>query len=57
MADVTPEEQVVDLDDAGFDEPTGAGLDAVNEQLIARLAGRARAAGWSRAARVGCRRS
>jgi putative transposase len=47
MTDLMPE-QVVDLDEVVGDEPVGpvaGGLDAVDEQLIARLAGRARAGG------------
>jgi hypothetical protein len=41
-----PERQTVDLDELADDEPAGAGvLDAVDEQLIARLAGRAREGG------------
>ena len=45
MTDVTPE-QAVDLDELVGDQPAGSdGLDAVDEQLIARLAGRARAGG------------
>src|SRR3954467_8607340 len=46
MTDVS--EQVVDLDEVLGDEPAApaaGGLDAVDEQLIARLAGRARAGG------------
>jgi|KBSMisStandDraft_5_1062788.scaffolds.fasta_scaffold285227_1 putative transposase len=46
MMDVTPDSQAVDLDEFAGDSPAGAGeLDAVDEQLIARLAGRARAGG------------
>ena len=46
MTDVMPEQQAVDLDELVGDEPAGAGgLDAVDEQLIARLAGRAREGG------------
>jgi len=46
MTDATPEQQVVDLDELVDDQPAGSeGLDAVDEQLIARLAGRARAGG------------
>ncbi len=46
MTDVMPEQQPVDLDELGGDEPPGADvLDAVDEQLIARLAGRAREGG------------
>jgi putative transposase len=46
MMDVTPESQAVDLDEFAGDSSAGAGeLDAVDEQLIARLAGRARAGG------------
>jgi putative transposase len=46
MMDVTPDSQAGDLDEFAGDSPAGAGeLDAVDEQLIARLAGRARAAG------------
>jgi putative transposase len=46
MTDVMPEPQAVDLDELVGDEPVGAdGPDAVDEQLIARLAGRARAGG------------
>ena len=46
MTDVTPD-PAVDLDSlAGGEPPAGAaGLDAVDEQLIAQLAGRARAGG------------
>src|SRR3954451_7796824 len=46
MSDVTAE-QTVDLDQGdGAEAPvSAAGLDAVDEQLIARLAGRARAGG------------
>ncbi len=41
-----PERQTVDLDELADGEPAGAGvLDAVDEQLIARLAGRAREGG------------
>jgi hypothetical protein len=43
MIDVTPELQGVDLDGLVGGEPAGVDrLDAVDEQLIARLAGRAR---------------
>ena len=46
MTDVMPERQAVDLDELAGDEPAGADvLDAVDEQLIARLAGRAREGG------------
>jgi len=46
MADAMPERQVVDLDEVVGAEPAdGDGLDAVDEQLIPRLAGRARAGG------------
>jgi putative transposase len=46
MTDVMPEPQAVDLDELVGDEPVGAdGLDAVDEQLIARLDGRARVGG------------
>ena len=46
MADAMPEQQVVDLDEVVGNEPAdGDALDAVDEQLIARLAGRARAGG------------
>ncbi len=46
MTDVMPEQQAVDLDDVVSGEPAGADvLDAVDEQLIARLAGRAREGG------------
>jgi transposase-like protein len=46
MMDVTPDSQAVDLDEFAGDSSVGAGeLDAVDEQLIARLAGRARAGG------------
>src|SRR6186997_103095 len=46
MTDVMPERQAVDLDELTDGEPAGAGvLDAVDEQLIARLAGRAREGG------------
>jgi transposase-like protein len=45
MTDVTPE-RAVDLDELVGVQPAGSeGLDAVDEQLIARLAGRARAGG------------
>jgi putative transposase len=45
MMDVTPDSQAVD-DELGEGSPVGAGeLDPVDEQLIARLAGRARAGG------------
>jgi hypothetical protein len=46
MTDVMPEQQPVNLDEFGGSESAGAdGLDAVDEQLIARLAGRAREGG------------
>src|SRR5688500_610996 len=46
MTDVMPEQQAVDLDELLGDEPAATvELDAVDEQLIARLAGRARAGG------------
>jgi len=46
MTDVMPEQQAVDLGELEGDGPAGADdLDAVDEQLIARLAGRARAGG------------
>jgi transposase-like protein len=46
MTDVMPEQQAVDLDELMGEEPAGSDeLDAVDEQLIARLAGRARAGG------------
>src|SRR6187455_2404984 len=46
MTDVMPEQQAVDLDELSGGEPASMdGLDAVDEQLIARLAGRARAGG------------
>lgn len=46
MTDVMPEQQAVDLDELVGSEPTGADiLDAVNKQLIAQLAGRAREGG------------
>src|SRR3954453_13015462 len=46
MTDVIPERQAVDLDELADGEPADSeGLDAVDEQLIARLAGRARAGG------------
>src|SRR5215218_3114228 len=46
MTDVMPEQQAVDLDGLDGGVPVGAGgLDAVDEQLIARLAGRAREGG------------
>ena len=46
MTDVRPEQQSVDLDElAGHDRASADDLDAVDEQLIARLAGRARAGG------------
>jgi putative transposase len=44
MTDLMPE-QAVDLDQVLGDEPADDGLDAVDEQLIARLAGKARAGG------------
>jgi hypothetical protein len=48
MTDVMPERQLVDLDELVDGRPVGADvLDAVDEQLIARLAGRAREAGCS----------
>jgi putative transposase len=46
MTDVMPEQQAVDLDELSGGEPASMdGLDAVDEQLIARLAGRAREGG------------
>ena len=46
MTDVMPERQAVDVDELADGEPAGAGvLDAVDEQLIARLAGRGRGGG------------
>src|SRR5215208_2515245 len=46
MTDVMREQQAVDLDGLDGGVPVGAGgLDAVDEQLIARLAGRAREGG------------
>jgi transposase-like protein len=46
MTDVMPERQLVDLDELVDGRPVGADvLDAVDEQLIARLAGRAREGG------------
>jgi putative transposase len=46
MSDVMPEQQGVDLDELVGDDRAGTDkLDAVDEQLIARLAGRARAGG------------
>jgi hypothetical protein len=46
MADVMPEQQVVDLDGLEGDAPAGTGdLDAVDKQLIDRLVGRAREGG------------
>src|SRR5436190_13804151 len=46
MMDVTPDSQAGDVDEFAGDSPAGAGeLDAVDEQLIARLAGRVRAGG------------
>jgi putative transposase len=46
MTDVVPEQRPVDLDELVGDQPAGSdGLDVVDEQLIARLAGRARAGG------------
>ena len=46
MTDVMPEQQAVDLDGLDGGVPVCAGgLDAVDEQLIARLAGRAREGG------------
>lgn len=42
MTDVMPEQQAVDIDELAGGDPGGADvLDAVDEQLIARLAGRA----------------
>jgi hypothetical protein len=50
MTDLMREQQAVDLDELGGDKPAGADvLDAVDEQLIARLAGRAHE--WSAADR------
>ena len=47
MTDVMSEQQPVDLDELSSGEPTGTdGLNAVDEQLIARLAGRPARAGW-----------
>jgi putative transposase len=58
MTDVMPEQQAVDLDDLVGGEPAGAdALDAVDEQLIARLAGRARAGGLQLTGEAGCSRS
>src|SRR3954453_15853288 len=46
MTDVIPERQAVDLDELADGEPAGTGgVDAVDEQLIARLAGKAREGG------------
>ena len=46
MTDVVPEQRPVDLAEFVGDEPIGTdGLDVVDEQLIARLAGRAREGG------------
>ena len=46
MTDVMPERQPVDLDELVDGQPVGADvLDAVDEQLIARLAGRPREGG------------
>src|SRR5690349_22628178 len=46
MTDVMSEQQPVDLDELSSGEPAGTdGLNAVDEQLIARLAGRAREGG------------
>ena len=46
MTDVMPEQQAVDLDELVGDGPAGTdSLDAVDEQLIARLVGRARDGG------------
>jgi hypothetical protein len=46
MTDVMPEQQPLSLDELSGGEPAGTdGLDAVDEQLIARLAGRAREGG------------
>jgi putative transposase len=46
MTDLMPGQQAVDLDDRAGEELAGTDdLDAVDEQLIARLAGRARAGG------------
>ena len=45
MTDVMPEQQAVDLDELGDESAGTDGLDAVDEQLIARLAGRARPGG------------
>jgi hypothetical protein len=46
MTDVMPEQQAVDLDELGDESAGTDGLDAVDEQLIARLAGRAGPVGW-----------
>jgi len=47
MMDVTPDSQAGDLDEFAGDSPAVAGeLDAVDEQLIARLAGGPVPAGW-----------
>ncbi len=46
MTDVTPAQRAVDLDELVRDEPTSSdGLDAVDEQLLDRLVGKARAGG------------
>jgi hypothetical protein len=45
MTDVMREQQPVDLDELVDGEHVGADVDAVHEQLIARLAGRAREGG------------
>ena len=43
MTDVVPEQRPVDLDELVDDQPAGSdGRDVVDEQLIARLAGRPR---------------
>jgi hypothetical protein len=55
MADVMPEQQVVDRDGLEGDVPAGTGdLDAVDKQLIDRLVGRAGRVGCSWPVRVGC---
>jgi|tagenome__1003787_1003787.scaffolds.fasta_scaffold15396777_1 hypothetical protein len=48
MTDSMPEQQAVDLDGVAGDEAADTdGLDAVDEQLIGRPAGRARRVGCS----------
>ena len=55
MTDVMPEQQAVDLDELVGDGPAGTeSLDAVDEQLIARLVGRTGRVGCSWPARAVC---